>query len=319
MQTFAIAMGVLLAAGQVSADLILYDGFDYTAGQILASWPDPNGVNPSGQCDVQYNQYWRYAGLTNPTGNNPPNIHSGSLAVPGMPAPVGNSLGFDETQIGSARIAVPTGPITSGTTYWSGFLRVNTIGTLTSAATGLLAGGFNNLSGPQATAPTVFGALLKIRKNASDSTQYFVGTGVNNTTGNLVYATSAPQVEGSTVFVVASYTYNPGTTDDVVKMWINPSSADFGAALPPTATISGALPAGGNELPAIASFDLRTANTVGAPDFQFDELRIGNTWADVTTAPEPATLGLLAVAVGGHGVFSGLRRRKAAWLRDRNK
>jgi hypothetical protein len=85
-------------------------------------------------------------------------------------------------------------------------------------------------------------------------------------------------------------------------LWINPDPATLGAGNAPATTITST---GGdiNQLQ-IQSFALRALS--GGGTTQVDELRIDNSWANVTTVPEPASFGLLAA--GGLGLLG--RRRK---------
>jgi hypothetical protein len=198
---------------------------------------------------------------------------------------------YDLTQNGSARINIPTAPAT-GTVYWSALFKINDLANLTDGgATGLtsvLIGGFNNTQGPSGN-PSTFGATLLAKKDAADATNmhYFIGTSVNSANGNRVFEPTS-SVVGDTLFIVASYTVNPGSADDEVKMWVNPDSSTFGAATPPTETILAPLMTGTDALTpvtgGIASFLLRNVNTVGNPACQFDELRVGLDWASVTPA-----------------------------------
>jgi hypothetical protein len=297
-------VAMLTVAAPSWAGLLLYDGFEYTPDVKLAEWVGTAG-SPNDQYNVAYDQYWRYAGLGGKYGgpDNAPGVVEGTLSVPGMPAGVGNSVKCDITQAGTARIGIPGGAKNTGTMYWSGMLRVNAVNDLTTLPTGLLVAAFNNSTGAQQTSPTSLGSLLKIRKDANDPAKYVIGTGVNNVTANLVFDTAAPISAGQTVFLVASYTYNAGPGNDVARMWINPDPLTFGAAVEPTATLSGG-PGANAELGQVASFNLRNVNTVGDPDFQFDELRVGDSWASVT--PEPASLILL-----GLGLFALPKRRRA--------
>lgn len=291
----AISIGALAAANPAWAGLLLYDGFEYTAGQKLAEWGDASG-SPTDQYNVAYDQYWRYAGLHGKFGgpNDAPYVASGTLSAAGLPAGAGNSVGFDQTQVGTARIAIPGGPTNSGTVYWSGLLRVNSVNDLTTNVGGLLVGGFNNSIGAQETAPTAIGGILLIRQ--ASATTYQVGTGANTATASRVFA-DTPQSAGDTVFVVVSYTYVDGSNNDIATMWVNPDPLSFGGAVAPAASVSGTIGGGSETLTQVASFNLRTVNTVGQPNFQFDELRIGDSWASVT--PEPATLILAVVGLAG--------------------
>ena len=103
-------------------------------------------------------------------------------------------------------------------------------------------------------------------------------------------------VDGSTLFLVGSYTFNPNTGDDVSSLWINPSSGDLGAGSAPTADFADTT--GGTDLVSVGSILLRQS---AAPHLTMDELRVGTSWADVTSpVPEPTThtlLGLGALAL----------------------
>ena len=101
--------------------------------------------------------------------------------------------------------------------------------------------------------------------------------------------------------VVGSYTFNTATTsDDVSQLWVNPSSADFAAAVAPTPTLSSTA---GNDitLNQIASFVLFDRNANEPKSGLIDDVRIGTTWADVTptpsSIPEPATAALLGLGL----------------------
>lgn len=281
-------------ATPAKASLLIYDGFDYTAGQPL-----------NGQTNIAYSKTWAHAG----TATAAPTIASGGFTTPGLklPAPGSNSAAYDFTKSGTGRLDIPGGVINSGTVFWSGILKVTNVTGITSTSVlpggGLLLGGFNNSTGGQAGVPTVFQGLFAITKNVANTSEYFIGTGVNG--GSRVWATGAPQDASDTPFVVVSYTFNGGsTTDDVVRLWVNPNPADFGAVTAPTHTVQGGTT--GADATQIASFIVRNVSGVGSPVVRFDELRIGTDWASVTI-PEPGSLGLLLVGCG----LTSWRRRVA--------
>ena len=290
-----------LVCTPANAALLFYDGFDYTAGEKLVPRNDTVGTPNPGQLNVDYSVNWRYAGAGG-AANEAPGIGSGTLSYPGLQASTGNSAAHDQTMIGSARVQVAPAAISSGTVYWSGLLRVNDIGTLTSGVNGMLLGGFNNSIGP-GTLPTVVGAVLRIRKDVALS-QYYIGTGMNSGTGtgtggstNVQYDNVNGHLAGETVLVVGSYEFVPGATNDIARMWINPDVSTFEAASPPAPTLTSAPGAAiADTFASLISFNLRNVNTVGNPSVQFDELRVGDDWASVTPVPEPASLGLLLIA-----------------------
>ncbi len=285
MRNLAILCFCLSSTPIWAADLLLYDGFNYSPGQLLVQ-PTDNGVTPTpGHHNVAYNVDWRYAG-TGGTNTNAPGVKSGSLSVTGLPAPTGNSVAFDMTQTGAARIGLPAA-ISSGTIYWSAIVQMNNTNTLSSSTTtGALIAGLNNTTGSSGVI-TGGGSILLVKKAQTDpgNTDYELGTGVSTNNSDRTFD-STPLQQGVPVFVVGSYQFvGTAAHDDIARMWINPASSSFGvdeASKPAESLISqnGA----GADLAGVSSLFLRNISTVGNFDFQLDELRIGTTWASVTAA-----------------------------------
>lgn len=121
--------------------------------------------------------------------------------------------------------------------------------------------------------------------------------GLDQSTG---LQTSTVAVNGTTHLFVAQIEFGAGAGgEDHVNFYIDPtpglSAPDVAAALSADTTRS-------------ASFDrVRIQSGNGQAPVNFDEVRIGTTFASVTPAvPEPAALGIIAVA--GAGL---LRRRRS--------
>lgn len=95
-------------------------------------------------------------------------------------------------------------------------------------------------------------------------------------------------IGGGTHLIIVRYTFT-GTGTDQVDLWVNPTSATFGAANAPAASGSAS---GGNNVAAIPYFGIYAASGAG-PAIYLDEVRLGATWASVTPpsgdVPPPAT------------------------------
>jgi hypothetical protein len=212
-----------------------------------------------------------------------PAIVAGSVDVPGLQASSGNSAAFYGGVSGpSARFVLKTN-LTSGSVYYSMAIKVTDLGSL--GTSGGFMAAFNDSTGTQGSTPSIVAAALQTRK---DVTGYDLG--IKKASGGSVFDTTAHAV-GETVFVVASYTFVNGTTnDDIAQLWINPNPSDFGTANSPTPTLT---TSGGGDLTntsasvsQIASFVLFQRGA-GSAALQpgttiADELRVGTSWASVT-------------------------------------
>jgi hypothetical protein len=138
------------------------------------------------------------------------------------------------------------------------------------------------------------------------------GTGQTQTTGT---TTISPR----DYFVVLKYTFNGSSSnDDTVSMYVNPSSTTLGylgsgeptAANAATDTYYSSINAtvtANIDISQIRSFQLLThglaptsdASPAPSIDLNLDELRIGDSWLDVTPTPEPSCAALIGLAACG--------------------
>jgi hypothetical protein len=223
------------------------------------------------------------------------NVASGSLSVPSALGPsIGNSAEIDGVGNGSGKaIRLPLGQtVNSGTVYYSFALRVDDL-TGSNVLNGGLFMGLNDTAGSTTSNPGTIGARMQARDDPNEGsgtggaggTKYQLGV-FNNVNATAAAMTGFPSLDiGTTYFIVASYTFNPGTGDDVSSVWINPSG--LGAASAPTPTMTGT---GGTDLADIESILLRQSP---APQLTLDELRVGTSWAGVTAIPEPSPIVVL--------------------------
>jgi len=128
--------------------------------------------------------------------------------------------------------------------------------------------------------------------------------GVNNNfpRGRLVDGVTA----GSSYLVVVRLEMSATTLQDRVTLWVNPADLSSEALSPATIAQFTNTGTGGD-----LAFDrlsiIRAASSNISEGIIFDELRIGDTWADVVPIPEPTTITML---IGLAGLF-GLSRRHA--------
>lgn len=305
-RTLLLIAGLAFLGVKAEATLLLYDPFDYPAGELLAPTD-----RTAGQFNAVANTNWYYTGTAG-ANTDPPGIGSGSLsyaAVPapgyaGLIAPTGNSVLFNSTQAGAARIQVVPSQASSGTFFYSGLLKVTGVTGL-NTNNGLFFACFNSAVGSATSLPTTGTALMRLRTDPNDPNKFNVGVAkTTSTTAGVVQWYPTGFDLGTTIFLVAQYEFLSGsTTDDVARMWVNPDVSTFGTGTPPAADLTSA-PSGITDIN-LFSILLRNINTVGTPAFQFDELRVGTTWADVTPIPEPTAVGLF-----GLGLFTLLARRR---------
>lgn len=109
-----------------------------------------------------------------------------------------------------------------------------------------------------------------------------VNLGIAKAAGVTNYATSNI-IAGQTFFVVVRQHIIPGTQNDIYDLWINPPPGSFftnEVDVPPSSASVGALPTDGSEDQS-GTGPGRCVFGSGA-DANFDEFRVGGTWADVT-------------------------------------
>ncbi len=258
-----------------------YEPFNYVAGSILAGQTEGN--------------YLTWVDIGTSTPGPSVGVQSNNLTVTGLMPPIGNRIQFGGLGR-SARLCFPMGePVTSGTLYYSFALEVPDMTGLSSS--GVFVAGFNNSIGTQANQPTVVGTRLYIRATNGG---FNLGVSKNSSTTTDWVWDPRTFATNQTLFIIGSYTFNTATTsDDVSKMWINPSATNFGTATEPPTTL---ITTNGSDLTAnqIASFVFLQRVSSEPALMLADELRLGATWAAVTPFPLPALGGLRYL---GNGAF----------------
>ena len=246
----------------------LYEPFNYTANALLY----PNTLTAT-----QY--YVTNAGQTSMA--NDAMIVSGSLTLPGTRPSLAQSMTNGGSGIAVRLLCGQSYNTPGSSVYFSIGFRVNasTAALATTTAGGDLLGGFND-----STFTHKCGIIIKTNTGAANS--FFLGvtkTGTGVATTN--FDTSTPITTGQTVFLVGSYQFsNPPGVNDTVKLWINPSTATYGQVAEP-ATVPALIATSGSNYATngIDRFNFRQNGTSDLSNMQWDELRIGKSWAAVTS------------------------------------
>jgi hypothetical protein len=307
----AAACGFVLSA---SASTLIYEPFDYTSGSTIV--PGSTSTN-SGN------------GLVDPYGPNAPTtwVEAGSIttgtahhitgagltAPAGFPASIGNAAGLIGGASGHsdfsemARMNLPGAPYgANAVLYYSALVNVADLTGLTTLHTNANANndliiGFNNNTGATATTPNTWAGELTIRQGSAAST-FNLGIRGSTTAANTTFW-SGDLNPATTYLVVGRFTEGatPGS-GGVSDLWINPSSATFGAASAPSpdGSTNGTYSSSGTA-------DHTNSILIGAGiaagsnpnETDIDEIRVGTTWADVTSVtPEPGAISLMLLGAG---------------------
>ena len=282
--SFATAAIAGIPAYDPFADATASGGSSYAVG--AAGWHQTNAVG----------DLWFEIDSTG-TAANTISITNNSLAFPGLPASTGNSIVLRNVAGPGLRMSIGTGIPTAtsnGTkVYYSMSLAVSNVANL--SATGDYCFGLNNgAAADQTTQPSDIRPRVYFKKNGAG---YQLGLSKNGAVQTNYDATV--HAIGETVFIVVSYeivTTNLAgittTTNDNCRLWINPSSATFGAATPPAENVS-VLGVDANET-TITTFIFENKAATTPNLMVIDEFRLGTSWAFATggvgiKTPPPAS------------------------------
>ena len=264
-----------------------YEPFADSTGSGGTSYT--TGANLAGQTDAS-GQSWFQAG---PTSATQPTIAAGDLSVAGLYSTGGGQSAAFGGNGQSARLnlSVLPGGIFSGTVYYSFAAKLTDLTGLNTS--GVFWVGFNNTQGSQNTTPNT--VVSRVVTRSAGAGLFNIGLDKASGTASSFVWDSGSYTSSDTIFLVGSYTFNTGTTtDDISQLWVNPSSATFGAGSAPGGSLSSIA---GTDIARVASFVLYD-RSVNEPGGVIDDLRFGLSWADVTPAvPEPgvASLGVVGL------------------------
>ena len=252
--------------------VFLYEPFDYpNVGSPVSSNTPAN---------------WTFGG----TGTNDLNVTAGNLSYPGLATPISNSVTNGGVGLGVRR-SFGTG-FTNGQLYFSALFRINNLGLGTWLGTASQAGALT------ANDTNSFRMAVLVKSNSPSG--YVLGVQKGGT-GVTAAFDSTEYHAGDIMFLVGKYDFD--ASPNTVALWINPSAATFGLGTAPGGSISTNT---GTDGFTIDRFNIRqnTATSVPAA-MQWDELRIGNSWAAVTPiGPFPTVLSNLTRLSDGKFQFA---------------
>ena len=243
-----VATCLLLQNARATVSLPFYDGYAYDEG-ILNNVGSPTWVAGSGTSTYEI-AVSNAAALTSPSG-----------------FATASGKGVRRAPSGSARRSVlqyTSVPAVDGNTVYVSFLLDVQTAPGGTQLIGFLDDHNSSQGSPQA------GIFLDGSSR--------VGIGKKSSTPGF---TTSSGLSVGTHLIVVCYTFQAG--DNKVDLWVDPSSAYYGAATPPGSLGS---VTGGTEPPSLDYFQIYTPGTAGGVQF-LDEFRVGTTWASVTSAGTP--------------------------------
>ncbi|HEY1684251.1 MAG TPA: PEP-CTERM sorting domain-containing protein [Tepidisphaeraceae bacterium] len=334
MKKSTLALAVLSSAAMAtsaSASLLIYEPFDYQASSLIV--PGSVSTNSGNGLSDSYDSpatVWQQDGAY-ASGTNEHHITSTGLTSPsGFPASIGNAAALeggasavsDYKEMARMNLPGATGSQATDTyvpgsnppsLFYSLLINVPATTGMTTAHSNANANNdmimaFNNAIGATSSESNTWADELTIRLGSVANT-YNLGIRASTTAANTTYW-SGDLTPGSTYLVATEWT--EGTTagtGGLSQIWVNPSSTTFGAGSAPTAdgsTVGTYSATALNDHTDSIIIGAGVATNSNPNEVDIDEIRVGTTWADVTTVPEPASLSLL-----GLGAIAAMKRRRA--------
>jgi hypothetical protein len=250
---------------------------------------------------------------------------SGDLAYGTLtdPAPVNHTrMQFSNNVKGCRPINGPIGTVGSGSSVYCSFIfyKATTNGTTASSPIiGVSASGTATIN--QAGCDGM--VLYHQQSGVPGSGTYHLGIKVGGgatapayPTGTQIYTSGNTNTTdiGQTNFIVMKYTFNAGAGNDTVALWVNPDPSSFGLSEPAAttndvaATPASAFTSATESSSGLQFFQTRGGASAASGTIQLDNIRVGDTWADVTPTCITAGIGTppadQAVSPGQTATFS---------------
>ncbi len=208
-------------------------------------------------------------------------VDAGSLTYPGLASSTANKVKFDGAGTDYYR-DFPSQ--TSGSIYASFVLNVSALGSL-----GTGGGYFGAMI--QTGTTTTYGAAVWTRLSVTPG-KYNVG--ISTRSNSTVSWLATDLTPGTPCFIVTAYDIIAGTGNDVARIWLNTTS--FGGTEP----AADATAVAATDMSSAGRYLLRQDNTTNTPFIEFDELRVGTTWAFVTPPGSATNLSATTLAAFGY-------------------
>lgn len=246
MKKIIVALMTTVLAINAQVTLPHYDGMDYPAATALQTQTGWAAVN---------------------TGDDLA-IASGSLSFPSLVTSIGNKVQFAGGGIDAVKLFTNQ---TTGTVYYSFLLNVTSAAGVTDPNGGYFAGFVNSAS------TTGFGGCVWLKRDTD--AKYFIGLSARSSGSTpLAQYTTASYDINAPHLIVVSYQIVDGATNDMVNMWIDPVPGQVAGT--PDFTITNTSTNG--DLADVAQFLIRQDSATETPAIEMDEIRIANTWSEVT-------------------------------------
>lgn len=254
-----IILTLFFTISEINSQVTLpyYEGFDYADDAQLT---DPGG-----------NQGDWLATYTS-DGSDPFVIDSHSWTLPtGLPAQTGRAIEFQ----GGSEDPVLTFPAqgNTGFIYSSFVFRVATQEDVTDTN-----GGFIYSFGKVNSDNDGFNYTSAVYLRKIDETTFNIGVSETNSTSKAVFSPNVFSI-GTDYFIVISY----DIANETSYMWINPVSVSAGSEPAPDLNTSSDSDTGSRDDIVVVRLSLESNSRT--PETNLDEIRIGNTWAEVVTNP----------------------------------
>lgn len=265
---------VALTANVAKADLIFSDSFDYTAGNLYSS--------------ESTNGWWQNTG----TENDPIQVIDGSLTYAGYESTaIGKSIKLKDTQSAQKVYKKFNSDqmVASGSIYYAALINIESATGVTGSNTSY----FMAMCAQTAPGLKDKGSgtdVAKLSAIAASEGKYKLAISRANTT---LDSTKTEYEFGKTYLVVVKYTIVEGTTNDIVSLYVNPTTTTE----PPTADAVYNKSSGSDISTTnggFAALVVRQGATASkkAPILTLDAIRVATAWDDLFesgSTPEPST------------------------------